>query len=109
MGIAVFFKGEYGGDIGMLETGCGFGLPAKPGQTLRVTAEGFGQYLDGDLSIQLGVVGKVYFPHTAFAKLTYDPVMTYVSIGLHRFSCGISRAISTIRSSSDMLLRWMPD
>src|SRR3954464_5567916 len=64
-------------------------LAGEAGETVGIGGEGFGQDLDGDVAIELGVGGAPDFAHASFAELGGDAVVGDGSLRRHgnlRFS-----------------------
>ena len=61
-------------DVGVLETGDGFGLALESLLEVRVLQKDRMQNLDGDIAIEGGVIRLVDRRHTALAELLDDPV-----------------------------------
>ena len=59
----------YRDNVGMIERGGRLGFALEPVLGLFVGRGFLGQELEGDLAIQLGIVGEKYLPHPAFAEL----------------------------------------
>ena len=51
--------------------------------------DGIGQYFDGHLPVQLGIVGEVHFAHATFSQGADDFIMGYLCTGIHRASVWI--------------------
>ena len=64
-----------GADIGMVQSGGGFGFAAKTLQCLAVLREVVGKKLESDEAAEASVLGLVDHAHTAAAELFDDPVM----------------------------------
>ena len=68
VGLAVLFADFVDGDdIGMVQSGSGFGLLHEARATVGIGAAGFGQQFDGDETVQALVAGLVDPAHAAFA------------------------------------------
>src|SRR5262245_53818227 len=79
-------------DIGMVERRSGFRFLHEPLQAVFVRRELFRQYLDRYRPIELGVVGKVNFAHTAGTDQRADFVPTELC---SRFNIHNREAVST--------------
>ncbi len=53
----------------MVQGGEDLGFPLEPGDSLGVSGQRLGQYLDGHLAIERRVGRPIHFPHPAFADL----------------------------------------
>ena len=61
----------------MVEAGEDLRLPREPGQAVRVSGEGVGEDLQGNLAAQLGVGGLPDLAHPALADEGSDVVVGY--------------------------------
>ena len=57
------------------------GLPREPGEPVRVSGEGVGEDLQGDLAVELGVGGLPDLSHPAFAEQGGDVVVPEAGAG----------------------------
>ena len=64
-----------GADIGMIQSGSGFGFAAKTLEGLAILREIFGKKLQGDEAAEARVLGLVNHAHAAAAELFDDPVV----------------------------------
>jgi hypothetical protein len=69
--------------------GSSFGFAAEPCQSIGILPDGIGQYFDGNLPAQLGIVGEVLFAHATFSQGADDFIMGYLCTGIHRASVWI--------------------
>ena len=65
----------YLGNVRIIQRGQDLSLPLEPGQPLSILGELLRQDLDGDLALQIGVLGPIYLSHPAFTDLLSDLVM----------------------------------
>src|SRR5204862_1718054 len=63
-------------DVGMIESRNGSGLADKPAHALSIFGEFRWQSFQRNLAVELSVLGKVHFSHSAFADLRANFVMT---------------------------------
>ena len=59
----------------MVEAGENLRLTLEPGEAIRIGGEGFGEDLQGDLALELGVGGLIHLPHAALADEGGDVVV----------------------------------
>ena len=64
-----------GGDAGGVQTGEDLGFTLKPRKPIRISRKRLGQYLEGDLSPELGIGGLIDLPHAPLADEGGDVVM----------------------------------
>ena len=64
-----------GADVGVIQRGCGLGFALETGEGLRVTGNFLGQKLEGNKTVQPGVLGLVDHAHTAAAQLLDNAVV----------------------------------
>src|SRR5207249_7433943 len=62
-------------NVGMTESGDGFGLNLEALQAVRFGRQQLGQNLDGDVAIQAGIAGAVDLAHTAGAERSEDFIL----------------------------------
>jgi len=75
-GAAVFFADVVdGADIGVVESGGGFGFAAEALEGLAVGGEFFGEKFEGDEAIEAGVLRFVNHTHTATAEAFENAVV----------------------------------
>ena len=53
---------------GMIELCEDFSFAMKPGEAIRISGEGVGEYLDGDVALQSRVAGAIDLAHSASAE-----------------------------------------
>ncbi len=58
-----------GGDVRMVQRRQRFGFALETREALGIPAEACGQYLDRDVTAELGVGGAIHLAHAAFAQL----------------------------------------
>ena len=71
-----FFEAVNGADVGMAQRGQQLGFPGKARHALGISGEGFGQDLEGNVSIQAGVGGPIDLSHSPFADLFSNLVVS---------------------------------
>ena len=77
------FEAEDRGDVGMVQRGQHLGFALEAGHAVAVGGEFGRQDLQGDIAVQLGVMGAVDFAHPALADYFGDPVVGQHCSGLH--------------------------
>jgi hypothetical protein len=78
------------GDIRVIERGEHLRLAVEAGHAVGIGGEGFGQDLEGDVAIQLGVGGAPDFTHATCTQLGRDAVMRNAGMRAH---CSISSIV----------------
>ena len=73
------FETVDGGDARMIERGEHVRLACEQRQALRVVGEHVGEYLQRDVTIQLGIARAIHLPHATRAQDAFDPVRAHVS------------------------------
>ena len=53
------------------------GFTTETGQAFRILTKGFRQDLQGNLTLESGILSKVHLSHAALAKLTDDLIVAY--------------------------------
>ncbi len=77
-----FLDAVDGGDVGVVEAGEDLRLPLEPGEPVRISREGVGEDLQGDLAVELGVGGLPDLAHPALAKEGRDVVVAEAGAGI---------------------------
>ena len=80
------FDRMHGDDVRMIERGDGFGFSREPHATLGISGQLRRQDLEGDLTIEAGVLRQIDLAHAAGADRLDDPV---VSDGLAGHQCSV--------------------
>ena len=81
-GAFVFFESVDRGDVRMVQRRQQLRFTFKPGQTLFVLGELFGESLDGDFAPELGVLGTPHLTHAALAERGKDFVAAELGAGV---------------------------
>ena len=63
-----FLDAVDGGDVRVVEAGEDLRLPLEPGEPIRVSGKGVGQDLQGDIAVELRVVGLSDLSHAPLSE-----------------------------------------
>ena len=63
-------------DVRVIEGGEHLGFTLESCKPIRIVRHALGKGFDGNVAMQLRVMGAIHFAHSAFAELVEDPIWT---------------------------------